>query len=90
MVPLMMQKGYRANGWLGLILGTRLYYSFAGAESGDEAAFEQRMDGLCREIGNRGQHQLSEYVPTARAPGLRGRTPGPAPTALVEYKPFGL
>ena len=25
MIPLMMQQGYKANGWLGLILGTRLY-----------------------------------------------------------------
>ena len=24
MVPLMMEKGYRPNGWLGLLLGTRL------------------------------------------------------------------
>ena len=67
MIPLLMQKGYKANGWLGLILGTRLYYAFHGAESDDEAAFEQRMDNLCRESGSRGQHQLSESVPTARA-----------------------
>eukprot|EP01045_Picozoa_sp_COSAG04_P059954 COSAG04_NODE_30000_length_265_cov_0.746988_1_plen_74_part_10 len=67
MVPLMMQKGYRANGWLGLILGTRMYYDFHGAESDDDAAFEKRMDGLCREIGGRGRHLLSESVPPARA-----------------------
>ena len=85
MVPLMMQEGYRANGWLGLILGTRLYYSFAGAESDDEAAFEQRMEGLCREIGSRGQPQLSESVPPARAPAAArastraARAPAPAP-----------
>ena len=85
MIPLMMMKGYRANGWLGLILGTRLYYSFAGAESDDEAAFEQRMEGLCREIGSRGQHQLSESVPPARAPAAArasaraARAPAPAP-----------
>ena len=24
MIPLMMEKGYRPNGWLGLLLGTRL------------------------------------------------------------------
>ena len=90
MVPLMMQKGYRANGWLGLILGTRLYYSFAGAESDDEAAFEQRMEGLCREIGSRGQHQLSESVPPARAPAAArastraARAPAPAPATPAQ------
>ena len=26
MIPLMMQQGYTAKGWLGLILGTRLWY----------------------------------------------------------------
>ena len=88
MVPLMMQKGYRANGWLGLILGTRLYYSFAGAESDDEAAFEQRMEGLCREIGSRGQHQLSESVPTAGAAApTRAPGPGPAPAPQPALAP---
>ena len=27
MIPLMMQKDYSAKGWLGLILGTRLWYA---------------------------------------------------------------
>ena len=27
MIPLMMQKDYSPKGWLGLILGTRLWYS---------------------------------------------------------------
>jgi hypothetical protein len=27
MIPLMMQKGYSPKGWLGLILGTRLWYA---------------------------------------------------------------
>ena len=48
MIPLLLQKGYKANGWLGLILGTRLYYPFYSAESDDEAAFENRMDKLVR------------------------------------------
>ena len=28
MIPLMMQRHYNARGWLGLILGTRLYYRY--------------------------------------------------------------
>ena len=28
MIPLMMTQGYSAKGWLGLILGTRMWYGF--------------------------------------------------------------
>ena len=31
MVPLMMQANFKAKGWLGLILGTRLWCKFASA-----------------------------------------------------------
>ena len=33
MIPLMMQKDYSAKGWLGLILGTRLWYAMHSALS---------------------------------------------------------
>ena len=82
MIPLLMQKGYRANGWLGLILGTRLYYSFYDAELDDDAVFEQRVEGLAREIGGRGMRRVPESVPPAsvRAPALAtGPAPAPAP-----------
>jgi hypothetical protein len=29
MIPLMMQKDYSPKGWLGLILGTRMWYAYA-------------------------------------------------------------
>ena len=80
MIPLLMQKGYKANGWLGLILGTRLYYSFYDAELDDDAVFEQRVEGLAREIGGRGMRRVPESVPPAsvRAPAL-ATGPAPAP-----------
>ena len=31
MIPLMMQEDYSAKGWLGLILGTRLWYAMHSA-----------------------------------------------------------
>jgi hypothetical protein len=31
MVPLMMQHGFKPKGWLGLILGTKMYYHFFAA-----------------------------------------------------------
>jgi hypothetical protein len=53
MIPLVMTKSYNANGWLGLILGSKLYYSFYDAPDLDETAFEARVDKLVREIGDR-------------------------------------
>eukprot|EP01047_Picozoa_sp_COSAG01_P007366 COSAG01_NODE_279_length_19520_cov_41.772154_19_plen_1481_part_01 len=55
MVPLMVEEGYRADGWLGMLLGTRLYYGFFCAVLSSEAAFEGKMEELCRELGERGQ-----------------------------------
>ena len=80
MIPLMMQKGYKAKGWLGLILGTRLYYTFHGAEVDDDAAFEKQMDAVAREIGDRGKHRLQEAVPPART---AARASGPRPAAAA-------
>ena len=36
MIPLMIQENYKAKGWLGLLLGTRLWYPFFGSESDDD------------------------------------------------------
>jgi len=73
MIPLMMEKGYGAKGWLGLLLGTRMYYRFYDAEHEDQASFEKRIDAVVREIGDRGQPKaklalVSEGVPPPAAP----------------------
>ena len=54
MVPLMMVDGYRPNGWLGMLLGVRLWYGFYGSVLASEAAFEGKVEELCRELGERG------------------------------------
>jgi hypothetical protein len=55
MIPLKMTSNYQPNGWLGLIMGTRMYYSFfAAADTLDEASFQGRVDKVVREIGDRG------------------------------------
>ena len=41
MVPLMMEEGYSAKGWLGMLLGVRLYYKFCGLALESEGAFEE-------------------------------------------------
>ena len=55
MIPLMLEEGYSANGWLGMLLGVRLYYVFYGSVLASDAAFEGKMDELCRELGERGK-----------------------------------
>ena len=73
----------RPKGWLGLILGTRMYYSFLAAEQDDEAAFEKRLDTVVREIGDRGKpKRVHEGVPPAPAP-----TPAPAPAPRPRAAP---
>ena len=63
MIPLMMQKDFRPKGWLGLILGTRLWYGFWDADEDSDAAFGRRLDPVVREVGTRGKLMLSEAVP---------------------------
>ena len=55
MVPLMMEEGYSAKGWLGMLLGVRLYYKFCGPVLDGERAFEAKVEELCRELGERGK-----------------------------------
>ena len=55
MIPLMLEDGYRAKGWLGMMLGVRLWYGFYGPVLDSEDAFEVKMDELCREVGARGK-----------------------------------
>eukprot|EP01043_Picozoa_sp_COSAG02_P020381 COSAG02_NODE_1004_length_15275_cov_11.955917_15_plen_256_part_00 len=67
---------------LGLIIGTRMYYSFCATDIPDEATFQKRIDAVCREIGDRARPdafaqkpRLPEAVPPPRA-----EAPAPAPT----------
>ena len=50
---------------VGLILGTRLYYSYFPSAVPTEAAFQQRTDELTREIGERGKRPAPAPVPAA-------------------------
>jgi hypothetical protein len=54
-VPLMLVDGYRPDGWLGMLMGTRLWYSFYGGTLTDMGLFEGKVEELCRELGERGR-----------------------------------
>eukprot|EP01048_Picozoa_sp_COSAG05_P008674 COSAG05_NODE_673_length_7989_cov_2.973638_1_plen_99_part_00 len=56
-VPLIMEEGYRAKGWLGMLVGVRLYYKFCGAVLENDGAFEGKIEELCRELGEKGKVQ---------------------------------
>ena len=51
----MMEDGYSANGWLGMLLGVRLWYAFYGKVLESDEAFEGKVNELCRELGGRGK-----------------------------------
>ena len=75
----MCQKGYRPKGWLGLILGTRLWHGMWDADKDDDAAFERRLDPVVRELGDRGKRQRATATAAAATAGTPSPAPAPAP-----------
>jgi hypothetical protein len=58
-VPLMLVDGYQADGWLGMLMGTRMWYGFYGGTVTDSGLFEGKVEELCRELGERGRSEDS-------------------------------
>ena len=54
MPVLLLREGYEADGWLGLLLGTSLWYGLFG-QTLEPGPFERKMDDLARELGPRGR-----------------------------------
>ncbi|XP_052267989.1 uncharacterized protein LOC127869450 isoform X1 [Dreissena polymorpha] len=63
-IPLMMQQKYRPDGWLGLILGAKLFFDFSG-----KYPFEKPFTGLLKELRGRGQVDLNQTPSTDTADG---------------------
>eukprot|EP01043_Picozoa_sp_COSAG02_P006894 COSAG02_NODE_201_length_29473_cov_135.510213_20_plen_174_part_00 len=61
-VPLKLTEGYEADGWLGLLLGTSLWYALYGSTLSSESAFESRVDSVARELGGRGKRDAAVGV----------------------------
>ena len=49
-----MERGYHPDGWLGMILGSKLFYDFSG-----KYKFEDKFDGLVKELDRRYNKQPS-------------------------------
>jgi hypothetical protein len=82
----MLVEGYEADGWLGLLLGTSMWYGFYGDAVSQDSVFESRMGSLAREIGGRGRADalcaepepipgtVANGAPAGRATELSGMT----------------
>jgi len=47
-IPLIMQSDYMPLGWLGIIIGSKIYYKFCG----DQLSFDQKFPSLLKEINS--------------------------------------
>uniref|UniRef100_A0A1I8IB28 TIR domain-containing protein n=1 Tax=Macrostomum lignano TaxID=282301 RepID=A0A1I8IB28_9PLAT len=54
-VPLVMEPKYQPDGWLGLLMGSKMFYDFS-----DEDLFEESFANLLKELGGRGKAQLAD------------------------------
>ena len=75
----------KAKGWLGLLMGTRVYYRFYDAENEDQAVFDTRIDQVVREIGDRGKP--SKRTAAAVSEGVPPLVPAPAPAPAPRAQP---
>jgi len=67
-VPIMAEPGYRPDGWLGLIIGDKLYFNFR-----DEEIWEDSIELLDKEI-----EKYRNGSPSAAAPASNQVAPAPA------------
>ena len=75
-IPLMMES-YTATGWLGLLLGTKLWFSFHPQAVETDADLQQQLDLVERELGARGK--MTTAVPPVSQ--QLQQQPGPAAAA---------
>lgn len=54
-IPMMMQKKYNPDGWLGAMLGAKLFFDFSG-----KYPFEKSFSGLIKELRGRGRYSPSQ------------------------------
>ena len=59
-MPLLLQPGYDPDGWLGMMVGTRLYFDFSSKDH-----IPANLPRLVRELGTRGRLPTVTGVTTA-------------------------
>eukprot|EP00300_Choanocystis_sp_HF-7_P039547 c5868_g1_i2.p1 GENE.c5868_g1_i2~~c5868_g1_i2.p1 ORF type:complete len:642 (-),score=157.04 c5868_g1_i2:78-1973(-) len=79
-IPLLLQPNYVADGWLGLIMGSKLYIDFANPSD-----FNQRLKMLIKELGTRGRVTTEEsIVPKLSSAPPADFVPAPTPRGVLK------
>ncbi|XP_060076331.1 uncharacterized protein LOC132555962 [Ylistrum balloti] len=78
-IPLCVQEKYEADGWLGMLIGTKLYFDIS-----TERLFDQQIPNLMKELGDRGRlsSQRQEVDDEIMTPGYVAKL-----TAVQSAKP---
>jgi len=76
-IPLMMQRNYKADGWLGILVGTKLWIDFQGTKDIDSGVGK-----LIKELGGRGKD-----VDTTDGPGETLIRPSEASVSVTAPPP---
>ena len=68
-IPLLVQDGYDPDGWLGLIVGTKLYYKFCSDKDTDVEGLLKGIREIGKIVGRQNEFQKGN-LPKAVKPGL--------------------
>ena len=87
----MLETSYRPNGWLGIMLGSRLYYEFTEAALGNAAEWERVADSVSQEVRRHGAPPPSSQAAASARPqeavGVAASSPVPALTVSTRKAP---
>lgn len=81
MIPLMMQNGFSPTGWLGLLLGSSMWFGFYDMEDVDDATFELKVDAVVVAIGDRGRLLEGPEADSSISLASEGIPPAPRSTS---------
>ena len=84
MIPMMMSWPYKANGWLGMILGTHLWYGFFGDTLDIDEKFDQKIKEMCSAIDAFRPEPAEEPEPPPEPTPAPAPAPAPAPKAKAK------
>ena len=79
-VPLLMEEAYRPSGWLGLLLGSRLYFVLDPEVLADRARYEATLNDVTQEVRRRAPLKASGLGEGQR----NGQAAAASPAAVEE------
>ena len=83
-VPLILEASYRPKGWLGIMLGSRLYYEFTDAVLSNAEDWKRIADSVAQEVRRHGGAQAVAEARPQEAVAVAAAAAAPAvPMAIV-------